>query len=75
LVSCGAHPFGESQQIVFADPVLKRVCKLAQLDGAVAHFILESQLNGEHDFLLQRDGLWPDGPILKMYTVQLLISE
>jgi hypothetical protein len=43
---------------MLADPVLKRVSKLAQLDGAAAHFILESRLNGDHDLLLVRDGLW-----------------
>jgi hypothetical protein len=42
---------------VLADPVLKRVRKLAQLDGAAAHFILKSRLNGDHDLLLGRDGL------------------
>ena len=36
----------------------KCVSQLAQLDGAAAHFILESRLNGDHDLLLVRDGLW-----------------
>ncbi|HXO14214.1 MAG TPA: hypothetical protein VN871_17810, partial [Mycobacterium sp.] len=44
-------------------PVLKRVRKLAQLDGAAAHFILQSRLNGHHDLLLGRDGLW--GPTIR----------
>ena len=42
---------------MLTDPVLERVRKLAQLDGAAAHFILESRLNGHHDLLLGRDGL------------------
>jgi hypothetical protein len=43
---------------VLTDPVLKCVSKLAQLDGAAAHFILESRLNGHSDVLLGRDGRW-----------------
>jgi hypothetical protein len=57
LVGRGAHPFGQSEQIVFADTVLKRVCELAQLNGAAAQFVLESRLNGHLDLLLGRDGL------------------
>jgi hypothetical protein len=57
LVGCGAHPFGQPKQIVLADPVLKRVRKLAQLNGAAAQFVLESRLNGHHHLLLGRDGL------------------
>ena len=41
---------------MFADAVLKRVCKLAQLNGAAAQFVLESRLNGHH-LLLGRGGL------------------
>jgi hypothetical protein len=63
LVGCCTHSFRQSKQIVLTDPVLERVRKLAQLDGAAAHFILESRLNGHHDLLLGRDGLW--GPTIR----------
>jgi hypothetical protein len=53
IVGGSPHSLRQSKQVVLAYPVLQRVRKLPQLDGAVAQFFKEPRLNGEHDLLPQ----------------------
>jgi hypothetical protein len=52
LIGPGAHPTGQTKEIVLAQPSGQRVRKLPQFDGVVAQILAELRLEGGHDFFL-----------------------